>query len=108
METINIVENSAFENQNHAKSEKELANQSKKMAKIELKRTKARESLIRNELEIARIRLILAEKNRALIEKKQSKKKILKYSEDILNSEKKFAEYNETMHKAEYIGYLII
>ena len=94
MEEIKNVERLAEENSNIAEIEKESASEMKELAKYSVKRAKAREMLVRSEIELAIIRKRLAEKSLKLVERKEKAKVLLKFADDSIKAEKNQAVYN--------------
>ena len=95
MEEITKIEELARHNLNIANHEKILVLESKKIAKIELERSKARENLAKKDLELAKSKERLLEKTRKYIKDKQDVKEILNLSESGLKIEFERAMYVE-------------
>ncbi|MFW9951842.1 MAG: hypothetical protein ACFFKA_17130 [Candidatus Thorarchaeota archaeon] len=94
MEQIKNVERLAEENSNIAESEKESATEMIALASHTVKRAKAREMLVKTEIDLAIIRERLAEKTKKLVEKKEKSKELLKFADDNIKAEKHQAIYN--------------
>ena len=97
MEEIKNVERLAEENSDIAGHEKDAAIEMKALAKQTVKRAKAREMLVKTEIELAIIRKRLAGKSKKLVERKEKAKILLKFTDDILKAEKHQAIYNENV-----------
>jgi len=69
VEEIKNMERIAYENSDIAKREESSASDIKLLAKLTIKRAKAREMLAENEVELLKIRERLAEKTKKLIER---------------------------------------
>jgi len=95
MESIENIEKAASKNLDIAQNEKNLTKDFKLTIKLEHKRAKARENLVKNEIELAKMREQLAEKSRKLVESKGNVKEILKFSEIDLEIEEQYAIYSE-------------
>lgn len=95
MEEIENVERLAEENSELAKVEKESAIDMKHEAELTVKRAKAREMLVENEIELTKIRERLAEKTKKLVGRKEKVKELLKFGDEGLKIEKSQAIYNE-------------
>lgn len=95
MEEIKNIERLAEENSKIAESEKESADEMKVLAKHTVKRAKAREMLVRSEIELAIIRKRLAEKSKKLVDRKEKAKVLLKFADDSIKAEKHQAIYND-------------
>jgi hypothetical protein len=76
-------------------NEKLICQESKITVKQEFKSAKAREVLVRNEIELANLKKKLAEKSKNLVERKGEVKGILNFSNNTLKSEEDYAIYNE-------------
>ena len=70
MENINDIELKAYDNLFIGRKERLLANELKRMAKSELKKAKAREGLLKRQLEVAGIREHIAKENNKIVKKK--------------------------------------
>ncbi|MFX1529872.1 MAG: hypothetical protein ACFFBC_02040 [Promethearchaeota archaeon] len=95
MENGENLEIIAQKNIEIAENEKLIYNSSKITFKQELKSAKARELLVKNEIELAKFKQKLAEKSKELVEKKEAFKDILNFSNNNLKSEEQYAIYNE-------------
>lgn len=99
MENADKVENYAQENMNISIKEKDIATQSKMLAKAELKRAKAIDGVIKQEVVIAKVRERLALEITALAKRKQDKRDLLKLDESVIKKDKEIATYNEKQAK---------
>jgi hypothetical protein len=95
MESANNIERMAIENLSIAKKEKELANISIAAVKYELNKAKARESLVKNEIDLVNIGKKLAVENAKFVQRKQEVAELLKLSDSNLAIEKDYATYYE-------------
>ena len=77
-----------------ASKEKSICKDSKNTAILTLKSVKARETLVKNEMKLAKFIQTLAEKNKKLVESKQQVKDILGFSNNNLKSEEDHAIYS--------------
>ena len=101
MTDINEIEAIAHENLDLAKYQKNLAIDLQRMSKLELDRAKARNNLMKKEIDTAKARLEVAETNRVIVDKKidHNKSNTLRFSDDELNHEKEYSDYNEKIAK---------
>jgi len=95
MENAENLEIKAQKNLDIAENEKLIYKDSKITVNQELKSAKAREVLAKNEIELANLKQILAEKSKKLVERKGEVKDILNFSNNNLKSEEEYAIYNE-------------
>ncbi|MFW9782554.1 MAG: hypothetical protein ACFFFB_09765 [Candidatus Heimdallarchaeota archaeon] len=94
MENTDNLKVIAQKNLDIAENERLICKTSKLKVKQDLKSAKVRESLVKNEMELAKLKLILADKNKELIERKGEVKDILNFSNNNLKSEEEYAIYN--------------
>ncbi len=94
MEDIENIEKIANENLILAENEKNLLNDVKSFAQKEIKKAKARENLVRNEIELAEIREEYAKKSKVFLVEKEKLKSLLDLSEGNLKYEENQAIYN--------------
>jgi len=101
MENLTRIEKEAQEHRKLAQHEKEVAQKLKISASVEIKKSKARETLMKIEYKLADIKKDLAEKRNILVKEKTEIKKnqILDFSEEELKIEKDYAIYNEKIAK---------
>ncbi|MFX0083224.1 MAG: hypothetical protein ACFE94_15880 [Candidatus Hodarchaeota archaeon] len=95
MENVENLDIKAQKNLDIAEDEKSIYHDSKITFKQELKSAKARELLVKNEIELAKLKQKLAEKSKKLVERKGEVKDILNFSNNNLKSEEDYAIYNE-------------
>ncbi|MFX1279720.1 MAG: hypothetical protein ACFFA3_09910 [Promethearchaeota archaeon] len=94
MENVENLETKAQKNIDIARKEKLIINDLKIAAIQEQKSSKLREKLVNNEIELAKLKLNLAEKSKKLVESKEQVKDILKFSNNNLKNEEDYAIYN--------------
>ncbi|MFX1324999.1 MAG: hypothetical protein ACFE8N_08580 [Promethearchaeota archaeon] len=94
MENTDNLKVIAQKNLDIAENERLICKASKVKVKQDLKNAKIRESLVKNEIELAKLKLILADKNKDLIGRKGELKDILNFSNNNLKSEEEYAIYN--------------
>ena len=87
MEEINKLEKNSQRELELAKTEKAIAKDLKKEVKLEIKKAKIREDLVKSEYELAKIKDKLHQKTKKYIEKKVEIKDELGYSEKGLSIE---------------------
>jgi len=97
MEKAENIEKIGNENLKLAEKEKEISLDTKKVAKLELKRSKAREGLVKADYDVSGIKKELAEKMKKLVEKKYDIMNLVNYSEADLKAEMNAANYNDKL-----------
>jgi len=97
MEKVSILNLKAKENLIIAAKEKLVALELKKLAKYLLKKARSREKFVEREIKLAQIRQNLVENNKVLLENRVRSKVLLKFSDDVINSEKNFTNYHENV-----------
>jgi len=104
MNELMHIEKEAQENQRIAQHEREVAKKSKNNALVEIKRSKARENLMKIEYQLAKIKKELAEKRNFLAKEKIKIKKnqIIDFPEEELKIESEYAVYNEKIAENDY------
>jgi len=95
MVNIGELEILAVENSLISKKEEIFARELKRVAKVELKKSRARENLMERILESSNIKKKMAEKNYEIIDHKIKKKDILQIPDVVLKNGKDYANYNE-------------
>jgi len=94
MENAENLEIIAQKNLDIAENERLIYKDSKMKVKQDLKSAKAREILVKNEIELAKLKLRLAEKSKKLVERKGEVKDILDFSNNNLKNEEDYVIYN--------------
>ena len=104
MKNVEKLNKEAEENLILAQNEIKVARLIKEMAKLESKKSKAREKLLQNELEIAKTREKLAKRKKAFSTKKKKFKEegILNFSDDELQGEINYAIFYENLAKKQF------